>query len=454
MRPTWRLAVNAALVSSTWGTVACSHDKIVIRVLGEDSSNLQAMKALAPKFEGEMRERGRNISVVFDSASFEDAREKADQDFERGSGKYDIVLQYNFSLADYASKRRVLTVKELTHLVPEGAPRTLESALFNNVWHEVGWYYVDDKDHSKGIMPVGYPFAANTMLLVYNQRFFDDPKIQKRYQAQFHSELRPPQSWTAFKNVAQALTDQSKSECGLALQGKDQGWLYYEWMNVLNGFGGSVMKKDYGWEGGPDTRLELDTPVAADAATYYASLKPYTCGDFFSVDAPMQRELILSDKVGMALMWSDYLFELATRARAKGIRLGFSPVPGSKSLIGGGAYYVNRAGSHPDIAAQFVMFLLREDNQVELTRKGLASPVRAVYQNPLVDSVPYIDALGTSLERASYMLEAGPDADLISSRITEAMQRIWKGEQPTLVLSETQERLRKERAQLFAKRIH
>src|SRR6185437_10455284 len=61
---------------------------IVIRILGEDSSNLHAMERLKPLFEKELQGRGINVNVIFEPASFEDAGERATQDFKNHTGKY------------------------------------------------------------------------------------------------------------------------------------------------------------------------------------------------------------------------------------------------------------------------------------------------------------------------------------------------------------------------------
>lgn len=449
MRSRWQLLLPLLALS-----LSCTGNKeITIHVLGEDSSNLKAMRDFAPAFQEEMARRGRRVTVEFQPASFEDAAQFANEDFASGRGKYDIVLQYNFSLAEYASKNYVFRTKELVPIVPEGLPKQIERTLFHNVWDEVGYYYKDEANRAAGSEAVGYPFAANTMLLVYNKRFFDDPDRQKRYSAQYKRELTPPTTWPEFRDVAAFMTNTSRNECGLALQGKDGGWLYYEWVNILYGLGGSVMQKEYGWESGPGLQTQIDSPTAQQAAAYYASLKPYsTCGDFFSTDAPAQREQLLSGKVAMAIVWSDYLYDLVASAAKANLTFGFAPIPGTKSLIGGGSYYINRKSKHADVAAQFVLFLLRRENQIELAKKGLCSPVRDVYKDPGAQAIPYMNALGQSLERATYMLEAGPDAELISARLTEALQQIWRGEQPATVLPKTQETVARERADLFNRR--
>lgn len=451
---TVRTLIGIALLSSCALVGACTTSSdATITVLGEDSSNLQAMRALAPSFERLMGNEKRPVKVVFEAASFEDAAERANQDFRSGGAKYDIVLQYNFSLAEYASNNYVLRADELARLTSDGSLQQVEASLFQNVWREVGYYYSDDRVPTKGVQAVGYPFAANTMLLVYNKRLFDDDRNKQRFRERHKRELRVPETWQEFRVLAEFFTQPTDGTCGVALQGKSGGWLYYEWVNVLSGFGGAVMKKDHGWEGGPGDELGITSAAAEQAASFYASLKPYACGDFFSMDAPAQRELMLGGRVAMGIMWSDYLYDLAQRAPSKGVTFGFAPVPGAKSLIGGGSYYVNRRSKHPDLAARFIAFLLEPTNQAALAKQGLCSPVRSVYADVSVtDSIPYAQSLAASLARSTYMLEAGPDADLISSRLSEALQKIWQGSPPAGVLRETQDSLRKERAELFARR--
>ncbi len=222
------------------------------------------------------------------------------------------------------------------------------------MWKEVGWYYRQGTRSDEAIEPIGYPFAANTMLLVYNKHFFDDPALQRQYRIAYNADLRPAQRWDEFKHQADFFKKFSTAHCGVALEGKTDAWLYYEWMNFLFGYGGKVMDKKYGWQGNADTNLELNTPVAIEAATAYKALKPDACGDFFNMDAPTQREALLSGNVPMAIMWSDYLFELAHGKAKKGSSFGYAPVPGGKSMIAGGSYYINKLSKHPDFAAQFI----------------------------------------------------------------------------------------------------
>ena len=60
---------------------------VILTVLGENSSNLQAMETLKGNYE-----KKSNVKIEFKPNTFEDAFSKANQDFANKTGLYDIVL--------------------------------------------------------------------------------------------------------------------------------------------------------------------------------------------------------------------------------------------------------------------------------------------------------------------------------------------------------------------------
>ncbi|MBL4675019.1 MAG: hypothetical protein JKY70_02260 [Mucilaginibacter sp.] len=118
---------------------ACDNTK-TITVLGENSSNLQAMQALKGRYE-----KSNNIRIEYKPNTFEDAFNKANQDFSNQSGLYDIVLQYNFSLSNFVRNNYVYRSAELSKSFPE-EQKKFEADIFPNVWKEVGYYYDNPSD--------------------------------------------------------------------------------------------------------------------------------------------------------------------------------------------------------------------------------------------------------------------------------------------------------------------
>ena len=87
---------------------SCNKQKVTLTVLGENSSNLQAMEPLKGGYE-----KNSNVKIEFKPNTFEDAFSKANQDFANKTGLYDIVLQYNFSLSSFVRNSYVFNIDEI-----------------------------------------------------------------------------------------------------------------------------------------------------------------------------------------------------------------------------------------------------------------------------------------------------------------------------------------------------
>lgn len=428
------------------GISSCNFDTKKITVIGENSSTIQSMQTLKSDYESKNK-----IELDFKPNTFEDAFTKSNQDFANKTGLYDIVLQYNFSLSSFVANDYVYSLDELK---AKSINKTsdFESDIFDNVWKEVGYYYEDPKnpDNNK-VKAIAYPFAANTMLLVYNKELFNDPAQQAAYKAKYKEDLKVPTDLVTYKKVAEFFTQPDKGLSGVCLQGSTGGWLYYEWCSFLQGFNGKVMDKNQGWKGDRNTKVLLGDQASINATNYYLSLKPYNAGNFSNVDGVEQRNIIKKGKVAMGLIWSDYVWGLIDNGNGKlDSRFGFAPTPGTKSMIAGGSFYVNRQSKNADESFKYIQYLLQKDNQIKMLKQGLCSPIKSVYDAPEVQDVPFVPALKSSINRAEYMLEAGIDADVINNIITKYIQKIWNNELSSADgLKAAKQEIESERAKLF-----
>jgi multiple sugar transport system substrate-binding protein len=414
--------VVVAVVLWRHGTGHRESSQVEIRIVGEASSNLLAIESLVPQFTQKT-----GIKVNVEAADFDSAKTRSDTDLSQGTGRYDIVLQYNFALSQYITRGYVDTLRELNPWKPVDLNWKFEGSLFENVWREVGFYYMRPYTTASRSEAVAYPFSANTMLLVLNRKLYEDPALQAEYLLKFHQQLAAPSTWAEYVQQAAFFTRPEKGLSGVVLQGASGSWVYYEFMNFLFGNGGKTMQKPYGWASDLTTPLELNSPEAAQAAAMYLSLKPYNAGGFLNVSATEQRAIMKQGHVAMALMWSDYIYEMIHREDGSwSTDYLFAPVPGERSMIAGGSFYINRKSRHKVEALRFVNFMLQEDAQAKMISRGLLSPLRSAYQESAVRNIPYANALLTSLTRATYMLEAGKDADLISDEVTRALQEAWR----------------------------
>ena len=399
-------------------------ERDTLTVLGEKSSNLKAMELLKDDYE-----KRANLKIDFKPNTFEDALNKANQDFANKTGLYDIVLQYNFSLSSFVRNNYVYPLDELTKNIPP-EKLSFEKELFPNAWQEVGYYYKNSSNPAEGTIKVGYPFATNTLILIYNKELFDDPSQKEAYKKKYNEELNVPTDWEHYKKIAEFFTQENKQTgektYGVVMQGAANGWLYYEFCNYLFGMGGSVMQKERGWQSDASTPITLTSPEAIAATKYYKSLKPFNAGNFTTIDAAEQTKILKEGNVAMAIVWSDYLYGFIYDDQRKvDNRFAFAPIPGNKSALAGGSFYINRQSRYPQQAIEYIIDLMQKSNQVALAKEGLISPLRSTYNDSEVQKIPYTNAIKTSLERGVYMFEAGPDSDLISQTITNYLQQFW-----------------------------
>ena len=425
---------------------SCTEDENkMLSVIGEASASLSAITELKSEFEAENQ-----IAIETKGFPFEEAFEKANLDFVNQTGLYDIILQYNFSLSSFVRNDYVHSLDDLTKNIPDSLLE-FESDLFQAAWEEVGYYYVDPNNPDSGIKKVGYPFASNTMLLIYNREMFEDEENLRSYKEEYGKDLEVPRTWDEYRNVAEFFTVPEQNQYGVCMTGADGGWLYYEWSSIVHGMGGQVMDKQRGWEGTENDPLLIDSDPVIEATKYFVDLKSFNKGAFFDLDMYKQSELIKEGNVAMALIWSDVVFSLIDQGDGTfDSRFGFAPVPGDKSMLAGGAFFINKKSEFPEEAAKFTVWLLQKENQIEMVKNGLCSPLRSVYGEPELQNIPYLKSLHESLERGVYMAEAGPDADLINQKVTTYVQKAWKGElTPSEAMGRAKGEINSERHKIF-----
>ncbi len=437
------------LFSHTDKNTGNSQPKIKITILGENSSTIKSMVAIKEQYENSHP----NIILDFQAKSFDDAFTSSNQDFANKTGLYDVIMQYNFSLASFVRNHYVYNINDLAQYVPKDS-LGFEKNLFLNNWREVGYYYKDDTQPEKGEEKIAYPFSAHSMLLMYNKSMFNDPANRKRYQEKYHKPLTVPQNWEDFYTVSKFFTnldsDPNKKTYGVCIGGAGGGFLYYDFMNFVYSMGGQVLDKKVGWQGDTNTKVVFNSPQSLQALKYYISLKPYNAGDFSTIDQYETIRQMQSNKTAMSIVWSDLIYPAIHPDSSRDDRFGFACIPGNKAIFVGGAYFISKFTKHPKETFEYITWLKQEHTQVELAKRGLCPASSVTFENPYVKALPYSIPLRESIEKGGVILEAGPDANMISDVITNYVQQAWTGKlTPEVALAEAHKEIEMKRTELF-----
>lgn len=420
-----------------------------ITVLGEAIPSTESMRRFKNSIEKNL---DNDTKVNFLMYEYAEMNKLANFDFAGKTGIYDIVLQYNTALAPYVSNNYVFSINEIkTELELDGTKLNFLSNIFVKTWKEVGCYQLNKGPDNKA-EPYAIPFSANTMFIAYNKEMFENQENKLAFKKQYNRELLVPKTWSEYYEIAKFFTNTEKNTFGTVLQG-DPFFIYYEWANFAYSFGGGVMKKEYGWESDRNTPIILNSKETIEATNFYLSLKEFDgSNDFFSTDASKQLEILKEGKTAIAIIWSDVAYNLVYNNNSIDNRFGFAPIPGNISMLAGGSYYINKQTSLPKEAMKTINYLMQEENQIELMKNGLCSPLKSIYNKPAIKVIPYSNALYNSLERGVYMLEAGQDAEVIIDIMTNKLQNLFKskGQYDTqTVLSEATEEIKTKRKKIF-----
>lgn len=425
-------------------TTSTNSNKIKINILGETSATIQAMDSLEEKYEA----NNPNIDLIFHPNTFDDALTKSNQDFANKTGLYDIIMQYNFSLSSFVENNYVYSIDDLDDNTPKNL-RLFEKDLLKTNWREVGYYFSKKGDKTEE-QAFAYPFSAHSMLLMYNKDMFDNEVNKQKFKGLYGRELTPPRTWDDFYKVAEFFTDKEKNTYGICLGGSNDGYLYYTMANFFYGMNGKVLDKEVGWQGDANTKVLLNSKENIKALSLVRKLKPFNYGNFSSTNSYESMRIMKEGKTAMSMVWSDLIYPTIKEQNQFDNRFGFSPIPGNKSIFIGGAYFISKSSKHPQESFNYIVDLMQEENQEKLALHGLCPASLKIYEKPLVKKLPYVSALKESIKRGGVILEAGPDASIISEIITTYVQKCWNDEfTPEQALNKAQSEIEKKRKEIF-----
>ena len=170
----------AIVLPATFISCSRTNKPIVIHVIGEDFSNTQALEAFKHQDEQAL-----GFQIDFAKNTFDVFNQRANQDLASGTGLYDIILHYSSVLSSYGGNRWVLTLAEQKALLPS-ADYSFESDIFPDVWRDSSFFPIRPSGTPQAL---GYRFCANTMVLVYSRKLFEDAAKRSAYKARYREDL-------------------------------------------------------------------------------------------------------------------------------------------------------------------------------------------------------------------------------------------------------------------------
>lgn len=202
------------------------------------------------------------------------------------------------------------------------------------------------------------PWSMVSMGVIYRTDWFEEKK------------LRVPKDWSAFQEVAKALTEDTNGDgvidrWGLALVGAKNNSGAVRFTNVLRSFGAYELRyADHQWV------TDMDSPEGIAALTYYGEL--YTKHKVVPpgpVEVSYEEAIawMKNEKTAMMITGSHAMASIVAKNPGLKGKLGSFLIPmGSQhtSTLGIHGYSIAKTSPHKEEAVRFLKFLLEKDNQI------------------------------------------------------------------------------------------
>ncbi|TCJ18065.1 sugar ABC transporter substrate-binding protein [Rubrobacter taiwanensis] len=328
-------------------------------------AELEAFQNIINQYEAENPDVSINLTHVPS-----DYYEQLDTRLAAGNAPDIVRMQYQ-QIGRYSSEGALV---DLTPYLSEGDGDEFEPAF----WQAVGY---EDRVY-------GLPHHTDTFALFYNADYFEQLGVE------VPQSLEECWSWEEFTNLARQIKEETNATFGFAMNWQESN--PYRWMPFLYQRGGQFLNDDL-------SAPQINTPEGIDTIAWTQSwfeedlVPPNT-----SVKSTEEiHALFANGTIGMMLNGDWYLPYLEDHMTNFEYGVTYMPCNIEKaSDMGGNALAVSKDSNHPEVAADFIKFVVNEDNMRNFVTSATFIPVRTSLLEQELDYRIRPDAMEIFLEQA------------------------------------------------------
>jgi DNA-binding LacI/PurR family transcriptional regulator/ABC-type glycerol-3-phosphate transport system substrate-binding protein len=301
-----------------------------LRILMLEGSHARAIAALLPDFQVST-----GIEVEFETRTYSEIYPSI---LEESCSRHADVVQVDIPwLPELTRQGLLLDLSTRTEADPESIRNFLPVVLDT-------YARVDGRFYA-------FPFVFGAQLLFYRKDLFEDESIRLEFREKFRTELRPPRTWPEYNAVARffsrGLNPDSPVEYGTTLGGRFSSGAVCEYLPRQWGFGGDTFS--------PEGEVILESPENRWALENYKESFLYASPgspDYWWDD---QFREFAGGGTAMMILFVAHAAELMDRKKSSIVgRIGYTGVPGGKSLLGGWSLAIPASCRDPDRAFAFL----------------------------------------------------------------------------------------------------
>lgn len=372
-----------------------------------------ALLPYLPEFEQET-----GIRVNIEQHAFDSLRDKMMLEFAAGSGYFDIIYLSPGYLGELVENDYIMPLNDLMEQHGFRRQEFLPAAI------EISRY-------GEGEEIWGFPYLADTTILLYRHDLFTDPDEREAFQDRYGYELPVPSvdnplTTDQFLDLAEFFTRDDMYGFGYPQTGVAYGNLHI--MPWIWTFGGSYYDENL--------NATLDRPEVVEAVRYARQLQEYQPAGVLGWDYGDHIPRFYDGGLAMTGGW----FHMGLEANdpelsAVAGKVSYAPVPyhpesgpdTGKAVLGGGSVAITAHSRNPDAAFEYLLWMFGDtDRALEWYLNGGGATRPEIYEHPSVhETYPWAEdffpVANYSLEHIAKQRPTLPN----SHEIFEVMSEMW-----------------------------
>jgi len=352
--------------------------EIVLGVLARTLSD--ELKPFLDDFEAET-----GIKVTIEQHAFDALRDKMMLEFAARSGYFDIIYLSPGYLGELVENDYIMDISGYMETLDFREEDFLPAAI------EISRYGVGEEIW-------GFPYLADTTVLLYRKDLFEDPDNQADFEDQYGYELpiptiEDPLTTEQFLDLAQFFTRDDMYGFGYPQTGVAYGNLYIlPWIWT---FGEEYFDEDF--------QVTVNSPEGIAAMEYARELQNYQPPGVLGWDYGDHMPYFYEGNMAMTAGW----FHLGVEANDPEVsgdmagNVGYATVPWhpesgldtGKAVLGGGSLAITADSANPEAAFTYLNWMFGDQERaLEWYLNGGSATLRAIYEAPEVyDEFPWAE---------------------------------------------------------------
>lgn len=239
------------------------------------------------------------------------------------------------------------------------------------------------------------PISPSLQVLYYRKDLFEKPVYRRLYQEAYHESLEVPTTFAQYNRIAsfftQVLNPDSPVPYGSTLlMGKTPIVAGTEFMTRYFSYAPSLFA---------DGLPLLLTSEAEQALSDILALRK-------TIKTPLKwwseaAEEFANGTTAMTILFSNFASEFFGKNSQVSDKVGYSMIPGSRPLLGGGSLGVTKASQHPEEALRFISWLASEPVASAVALLGGNPITKTTLTNyEVIETYPWMEMLSTGFTKA------------------------------------------------------